>query len=174
MSQAQAGGIAQAQSGDLEITIDMATAIAKNGDKVEFNTTVANGSAADSPPLIVAMNIINLNASGDVVDPEDWSPQRTQYVEPLAPGESATQPWIVNTILEGDYMVYIVVIPAPASEDSTSQPVASRGIHLKVNPFARINPGGILPSAIGIPIVLILVLMGVLRLRRRSVDANDS
>lgn len=170
----QADGMAKAQAGDLQITIDMATAITKNGDKVEFNTTLTNGGAADSPPLIVAMNIINLNASGDVVDPEDWSPQRTQYVEPLGPGESAAQPWIVNTILEGDYMVYIVVIPAPASEDSTSQPVASSGIHLKVNPFVRINPGGILPFAVGIPVVLILLLMGILRLRRRSIDSNDS
>lgn len=67
-------------------------------------------------------------------------------------------------------MVYVVVIPAPASEDSTSQPVASPGIHVKVNPFARINPGGILPLAIGIPILLVLLLVGLLRLRRRSFD----
>lgn len=173
-SHAQALRMAQEQSGDLQITIDLATAVAKNGDKVEFNTTVTNSGAAASAPLIVAMNIINLNAAGDVVDPEDWSPQRTQYVESLAPGESATQPWIVNTILEGDYMVYIVAIPAPASEDSTSQPIASPGIHLKVNPFVRINPGGILPFAVGIPIVLILLLMGIIRLRRRGIDANDS
>lgn len=164
----------QAQSDDLQITIDMTTAIAKNGDKVEFNTTVMNNDSKPSAPLIVAMNIINLDSTGDVVDPEDWSPQRTQYVDSLAPGESATQPWIVNTILEGDYMVYIVAIPAPASENSTSQPIASQGIHLKVNPFTRINPGGILPFAVGIPIVLVLLLMGVLRLRRRGIDANDS
>ena len=160
----------QGALGTLEIDIDKTTAVTNNGDKVEFHTSVTNKDTTPSPPLIVAMNIINLNATGDVVDPEDWSPERTQYLESLAPGETRTQTWILNTILEGDYMVYVVVIPAPASEDSTSQPVASPGIHVKVNPFARINPGGILPLAIGIPILLVLLLVGLLRLRRRSFD----
>lgn len=158
----------------LHISIDRTTVIAKNGDKVEFHTTVTNTGTETSLPLIVAMNIINLDAEGDVVDPEDWSPQRTQYLGSLAPGESATQSWVLNTILEGDYMVYVVLIPAPASEDETSQPIASPGIHVKVNPFTRINPGGILPFAIGIPVMLIFILVGLLRIRRRGIDANDT
>lgn len=164
----------QENTENLAIAIDKATAAAKNGDKVEFHTTVINNGSDTSPDLIVAMNIINLSATGDVVDPEDWSPERTQYVEALAAGESSTQNWILNTILEGDYMVYVVVIPAPAGEDATSQPVASQGIHVKVDPFVRINPGGILPYAIGIPLGLLLLLGGVLWFRRRNVDIEDS
>lgn len=165
--------VAQVAPSSLQIEIDRTTAVTNNGDKVEFHTSVTNIDSTASPPLIVAMNIINLSATGDVVDPEDWSPERTQYLESLAPGETKTQTWILNTILEGDYMVYVVVIPSPASEDSTSQPVASPGIHVKVNPFARLNPGGILPLAIGIPILLILLLVGMLRLRRRSISTGD-
>ena len=55
------------------------------------------------------MNIINLDAAGDVVDPEDWSPQRTQYMESLAAGKSVTLSWRVNAILDGDYLVYMVL-----------------------------------------------------------------
>ncbi|HLF72856.1 MAG TPA: ABC transporter permease subunit, partial [Anaerolineales bacterium] len=69
---------------DLSITIDADYRMVKTGDKLEFNTLVANNGAEASPPLIVAMNVINLDASGDVVDPEDWSPQRTQYIDSLA------------------------------------------------------------------------------------------
>ncbi|MEW6030930.1 MAG: ABC transporter permease subunit [Chloroflexota bacterium] len=116
--------------GNLQISIDMSYGLVKTGDKVEFNTVVTNAGSSASPPLIVAMNIINLDASGDVVDPEDWSPQRTQYLEALGPGESAELAWIINTILEGDYMVYMVIIPAPESKETTSQPIASPGIHL--------------------------------------------
>lgn len=163
---------AQAGTDVLQITIDQAAVTAKNGDKVEFNTVVTNSGDSASAPLIVAMNIINLSSTGDVVDPEDWSPQRTQYVESLAPGESATQNWILNTILEGDYMVYVVLIPEPAGPDETSQPIASPGVHVMVEYFARLNPGGILPFAIGIPLVLILILAGVLWFRRRNVDAG--
>lgn len=164
----------QNSSQNLQISIDKSSAIAKNGDKVEFHTVVSNNGTVTSSSLIVAMNIINLNATGDVVDPEDWSPERTQYIESIAPGQSAAQTWILNTILEGDYMVYVVLIPAPDSQDSTSQPIASPGIHLIVNPFTRLNPGGILPFAIGIPIALILVLVVLLRIRRRTFDAGDS
>jgi hypothetical protein len=94
------------------------------------------------------MNIINLDKHGEVVDPEDWSPQRTQYLEPVAPGQSATLHWRVNAILDGDFMVYIVAIPAPGSPEATSQPVASSGIHLTVTPYTKLNPGGVLPYAI--------------------------
>ncbi len=165
---AQQGG--QLQSEALQISIDNKSFVTKNGDKVEFHTVVTNNDTAASPPLIVAMNIVNLSSTGDVVDPEDWSPERTQYLKTLAPGKSASQSWILNTILEGDYMVYVVIIPSPTDKESTSQPVASSGIHVVVNPFTRINPGGILPFAIGIPVALVLVLVVVLRFRRRDVD----
>ena len=159
-------------SANLQISIDKTSAITKNGDKVEFHTTVTNTGSESTAPLIVAMNIINLDSTGDVVDPEDWSPERTQYLRSLAPGDTATQSWVLNTILEGDYMVYVVLIPTPAGDVATSQPVTSKGIHVKVSPFTRINPGGILPFAIGIPIVLVLILGGVLWVRRRGVETG--
>lgn len=158
----------------LTITIDTDYKQVKTGDTVEFNTVVTNNGAEASPSLIVAMNIINLDASGDVVDPEDWSPQRTQYIDSLAPGESATLGWIVNTILEGDFMVYMVLLPEPASAETTSQPVASPGIHLTVAPFTRLNPGGVLPFAIGGPILLLIITYVVYRRRRQQIDMGGS
>jgi len=120
------------------------------------------------------MNIINLNAQGDVVDPEDWSPERTQYINSLAPGASANLEWIINTILDGDYMVYMVLIPEPDSREATSQPTASSGIHLTVTPFTRLNPGGVLPYAVGGPLVLSVIIYLVYRRRRRGVDAGGA
>jgi ABC-type transport system involved in multi-copper enzyme maturation permease subunit len=165
---------AQAAANELQITIDKEAVVAKNGDRVDFNTVVTNNAPTASPPLIVAMNIINLSSTGDVVDPEDWSPQRTQYLEPLAPGEASTQAWVLNTILEGDYTVYVVVIPEPAAPNQTSQPITSPGVHVTVEHFARLNPGGILPYAVGIPLMLVLVLVGVLWLRRRNTDTGET
>jgi hypothetical protein len=120
------------------------------------------------------MNVINLNAHGDIVDPEDWSPQRTQYIENLAPGQSANQAWIINTILDGDYMVYMVLIPTPGGREATSQPIASSGIHLTVTPFTRLNPGGVLPYVIGGPILLAACTFLVYRLRRRKIDMGGA
>lgn len=159
-----------AQKEGLAIAVDLAATTVKTGDKVEFHTLVSNGGAADSPPLIVAMNVINLDAQGDIVDPEDWSPQRTQYIDRLGPGQAANLTWIINTILDGDYMVYMVLLPAPDGQDSTSQPLASSGIHLTVTPFTRLNPYGILPYAIGIPLLLLAAIMGIYFVRGRRVD----
>ena len=173
-SRAKAFQEEQPQGEDLQISIDLEYTLVKTGDKVEFNTLVTNNAAQESPPLIVAMNVINLDAQGDVVDPEDWSPQRTQYIESLASGQAASLAWIINTILDGDYMVYMVVIPEPDGQEATSQAVASSGIHLTVTPFTRLNPGGILPYAIGGPILLLVVILLLYRLRRRSIDTGGS
>ncbi len=152
----------------LQITVDMAYQIAKTGDAIFFDTVVTNPLAEPSPPTIVAMNIINLDKEGDVVDPEDWSPERTQYIDQLAPGESATLSWRVNTILDGDYIVYMVAMPEPPAREATSQAVASSGIHLTVMPFTRLNPRGIVPLVIGTPIVLGLGTLAIFGIRRRE------
>ncbi len=164
----------QTEAPHLEISIDKGAATVKTGDKVEYNTVVTNKGTEASPPLIVAMNVINLNAQGDTVDPEDWSPKRTQYVESLAAGESTTFHWIINTILDGNYMVYMVLIPAPTESDATSQPVATSGIHLTVTPFTRLNPRGVLPYAIGGPVLLLALIYFVYRRRNQQIDMGGS
>ncbi|HEU5260048.1 MAG TPA: ABC transporter permease subunit [Gemmatimonadales bacterium] len=158
----------------IQVAIDLDYKVVKASDHVLFSTVVTNSGAEPSPPLIVAMNIINLNAKGDVVDPEDWSPQRTQYTEQLPAGGSATLSWRINAILDGDYMVYMVVIPQPAGQEATSHPVASSGIHLTVTPFTRLNPGGVLPYAIGGPIVVLVGILLIYRYRRREIDAGGA
>jgi len=159
---------------NLSISVDADARQLKTGDTIEFKTVVKNNGAAASPPLIVAMNVINLDATGDVVDPEDWSPQRTQYIDALGAGESIELSWVINTILEGDFMVYMVLLPEPGSAESTSHPVASSGIHLTVAPFTRLNPGGVLPFAIGGPILLLIITYLVYRRRRQQIDLGGS
>lgn len=158
----------------IQISIDMDYIKVKASDSIFFNTTITNTGTEDSVPLIVAMNIININALGEVVDPEDWSPQRTQHIEKLAPGESATLEWRVNAILDGDYMVYMVVVPRPTGENATSQPIASSGIHLVVTPYTKLNPSGVLPFAIGGPILLLVIMYYVYRRRQKAVDMGGS
>jgi ABC-2 type transport system permease protein len=164
----------QSQNSDMELTIDLGHLVVKTGDKVEYNTVVTNNGTEASPSLIVAMNIINLNAQGEVVDPEDWSPQRTQYIQSAAPGESISLHWIINTILDGNYMIYMVLISRPETADLTSQPIASSGIHLTVTPYTSLNPGGVLPYAIGVPVAVLVITIILYRLRRRNIEMGDS
>src|SRR2546427_3617495 len=87
----------------VQISIDMDYKTVKAGDHILFNTVLTNPGPQNSSPMAVAMNIVNLKAAGDVVDPEDWSPQRTQYRETLAPGQPVSLSWRVNAILDGNF-----------------------------------------------------------------------
>jgi len=146
----------------------------KTTDSIYFDTVVTNNGTEASTPIIVAMNIINLDKEGDVVDPEDWSPQRTQYIDQLAPGESVPLSWRVNAILDGDYIVYMVALPQPTGPESTSHAVAGKGVHLTVAAFTRLNPGGVLPYAVAGPVILSLALMVVSQRRNRQIDVGSA
>jgi ABC-2 type transport system permease protein len=168
LTAAQPARAATAGSG-LQISIDLAYKTVNAGDKIRFKTVLTNGGSQTSPPLNVAMNIVK-TGKGDPVDPEDWSPERTQPLESLAGGASASQDWTVEAILEGDYMVYLTVIPKPDGPDATTEPVSSPGLHLTVRAFSDSNPGGVLPVAIGMPIGLVAIAL-VSRARRGRVAA---
>jgi ABC-type transport system involved in multi-copper enzyme maturation permease subunit len=156
------------------VSITMTDTTVRAGGTILFKTTVKNDHVDASRPLIMAMNIINLNAKGEIVDPEDWSPQRTQYIEPLAAGQSTTIDWRVNAIIDGEYMIYMVAIPAPNGPDATSQPVASSGIHLTVTPYTKLNPSGVLPYVVGGPVVLGMLILMAYRHRRKQIDPGGT
>jgi ABC-2 type transport system permease protein len=155
---------------DLQISIDRGHEVKRTGDIFNFTTRVKNNEPRQqSAPLIVAMNIINLG-SGQPVDPEDWSPERTQAIDPLEPGQTSELHWEVDPILEGDYLVYMVLAPKPVGKKSTSQPVTTPAIHLTVNQYTWLNPGNVLPIAIGMPTGLTAVWLGLRALRRREIE----
>ena len=169
---AAASAAVSSESSDLKMSISLDHVAGKAGDSVEFKTVLTNTGTETTPPVIVAMNIINLSKSGDVVDPEDWSPERTQYVDALAAGKSVTLPWTVEAVLDGNYMVYLVGIPQPAGPGASSQIVTSPGLHLTIGAFSNLNPSGVLPYTIGVPLAVLAIIVVMMVLRRRRVGAS--
>ena len=163
-----------ASAGDLQISISLDAKSVKTGDSIDFETEVTNTGSEESAPVITAMNIINLSQEGDVVDPEDWSPERTQYLDSVAPGKSVTLSWEINAVLDGNYMVYIVAVPQPENADTSAQTVASRGLHLSVTKFTTLNPSGVLPYAVGVPMMVVLAIVVMFRLRKRQIDFGET
>lgn len=154
----------QAEGSDLEVSLEETFLEVKTGDEVNFDTLLENNGSEDSPPVIMALNIIKL--SGDVVDPEDWSPERTQQVDFVPAGDQIRHSWTIEAILKGDYMVYLVAVPEPG-EKATSHPISSPGLHLVVGAFQRLNPQGVLPVVIAVPLGVTLALLVLVRLRLR-------
>ena len=165
---ANAATVFQTDAGQsLQISVNMDHKVTQTGDTINFNTTVVNNGSTKSLPFNVSMNIIKIG-SGDPVDPEDWSPERSQEVESLAAGASAQQSWSIDMILSGNYMVYMTVVPIPATPEATTQTASSKGIHFTVSQTSNANPGGVLPFAIGIPTALALLTLWVRRRTQRS------
>jgi ABC-2 type transport system permease protein len=168
-------GVASAaapQDSGLAMAISQSHMTGKTGDSVAFDTVLRNTGTKPTAPVIVAMNIINLSKSGDVVDPEDWSPERTQYVDGLAPGKSVKLSWTVNAVLDGNFMVYLVGIPQPAGANASSKVVTSPGLHLTIGAFSDLNPSGVLPYTLGVPLAVLAVIVLLAVFRRRQVDTG--
>jgi hypothetical protein len=157
---------------DVQISIDRSYEVRRTGEIFNFTTRVKNNDSNQSAPLVVAMNIINLG-SGQPVDPEDWSPERLQALDPLKPGQTSELHWEVDPILEGDYLVYMVLAPKPVGKTTTSQPVTTPAIHLTVKQYTWLNPGNVLPIAIGMPTGLTAVWLGLRALRRREIEGGS-
>jgi hypothetical protein len=168
---ASAPPLLQAEGPALAISLEKTFLEVKTGDELDFDTLLENNGTEDSPPVIMAMNIIKLTSTGDVVDPEDWSPERTQYVNSVAAGDALRQSWTIEAILKGDYMVYLVAIPQPG-ERATSHPVSSPGLHLTVGAFQRLNPQGVLPVVIAVPLGVAIALLVLVRLRLRRLSRD--
>jgi len=159
----------------LQISINnMEAKTVKASDSIFFDTVVTNTTAEASPMIFVAMNIINLEHEGEPIDPEDWSPERTQSIDSLAAGQSVTLSWRVNAILDGEVLIYMVAIPQPEGQHVISHPIASPGIHLTVTPFTKLSPMGVLPVAMGGPLLLLLIIYFVSLSRNRNVDMGSS
>jgi hypothetical protein len=173
VSPAQALQTGTGQEQDLGISIDSKFKLVEMGDVVEFNTVVTNHGLQSSSPLIVALNVVSLDASSEAVDLEEWSAQRTQYIDSLAPDESIDLSWLITTGMHGNYLAHIVLIPQPASMEVTTSPIASSSLYLSVTPSTRLKPEGVLPFALGVPFVLLAITFVVYRRRRQQIDVGD-
>lgn len=139
------------------------------GDATSFTTTITNTGETPSARILAAMNIVNVG-DGAPVDPEDWSPERAQSVPPLAPGESAVLNWTLFSILEGDYLVYVVAIPHPGGPAESTVPESGPAVHVTVRSVARLNPGGVLPVTLGVPAAVAALAVALRVARWRGLD----
>ena len=147
----------------VQINKDSASLIA--GDWVEFNTILQNNGTTATPPLVAHLNIAAVE-KGRYVDPEDWSPERTQYLEPIQPADSIRLHWKVHALVKGNFASFVTIV----SPEESFVPVVSSSL------LIHVKPDNILPLAEVIPVVtvvpvfpLALLLFSVAQARRRPV-----
>lgn len=160
---AQAGNSGAAE--DLTVTVSKSEVSTLTGDVFTFTSEITNEGSESTPRLIANLAFVAVDGE-TYVDPEDWSPQRTLSLPPIAAGASATQTWTVKTVLNGDVAVYVAVLPAPPALSPGEPLVVSPAIQVHVREHRALNPGGVLPTVLGVPALLALAFAGLRVVRR--------
>jgi hypothetical protein len=148
---------------DVSVSVDRSSIATGLGDKFSFRSTITNDGSVPLRGLIAHLNVLSLR-DGTYVDPEDWSSNRTRYLEPIPPGGSVTTNWEMQAVNDGDFGVYVAVLP---ESGEAVPPTTAPTIRLEVAARRTLNPSGMVPVALGIPALLGFLALGV-RLARRG------
>jgi len=153
---------------ELSVRNDRARVDATLGERFTFTSTVTNGSATATVPLVAHLNIVGLDPSV-YVDPEDWSSERTVFIGSLASGGSRVVHIEMQAVTHGSLAAYVAVLP---ESRPAAPPLTSPALQLEVAHRTTIAAGGMLPLAIVVPGVLGLALLVTRVSRRRAVTAS--
>lgn len=148
--------------GTLGVRITRESASLTAGEWLEFRTVLWNAGATTTPPLAAHLSIAAL-VSGKHVDPEDWSPQRTQYLTPLEPGDSVQLSWSLHALFEGSFASFVTLV----STDESFAAVVSAPLRLQVAPDDILPWRHVIPVVAVVPILpLLLLVLAVAHSRR--------
>lgn len=133
------------------------------GQYVRLPAKITNTSGKPVKDVVAYVSLVETTAGRQApVDLEDWSAHRAVEIGSLAPGQSRDASWSLRLVKGGDYVVYANAIVQGSTRASVGQEVP-----LLVSATKNLNPGGVLPVAVGVPLVAGGLLFGPVLLRRR-------
>lgn len=158
-----AGATAAAQiDGTITLAAEPSSEAISLGEHFALAVTVSNPGADASPPLVIHFDVTDPDQSTSV-DPEDWTPTLSVPIGVLQPGQKRTVDWQLQPVSAGTYAAYAVALAAGVDNVATSNVV-----RIDVADRRTLNPEGILPIAIGVPVIVGGLLLAQIRLSRRS------
>lgn len=147
---------------DVAVTVDPTSHSVVLGDAFTVQITVTNRGSVATVPLVIHVDITDPSQPTSV-DPEDWTSTLSKTIGILDPGTSVTVDWELQPIAGGEFAVYAVALSAGIDTLSPSNV-----LRVAVADQRSLNPGGILPVAIGAPLVVGGLLLLQMRLARRT------
>jgi hypothetical protein len=152
-------------SPDLELTILSARALSGTaGDFVTVQGSVANTGTQSIESIATYLSLVDTEQNLPV-DLEDWSAERGLFVGTIAPGQVFPLIWKIHLVKAGTYNLVII-----ANRADRDRPEVSTQTTLLVKPKRNLNPGQVLPVALGMPLLLGFALALLAYLRRRRID----
>lgn len=130
------------------------------GDYVTVEGTIKDIGDKPLNNIVTYLSLVD-NGSKLPVDLEDWSAEKGLYIGTIDAGQTLPLRWKIHFVKAGTYSLIIV-----AEAAGYDLPQASSIVQFNVSPKINLNPGEVLPVALGMPVVLISILF-LLAHRRR-------
>ena len=157
-------GSARAQtSGAPPLSMQIISSKTLSGTAGDFVTVEGQITNAGSKPLGDVTTYLSLmdNQNKLPVDLEDWSAEKGLYIGTIDSGQTLPLNWKIHFVKAGTYSLIII-----AEAAGSDLPQVSAITQFNVSPKRNLNPGQVLPVALGTPIVLIFIIF-MLAYRRR-------
>jgi hypothetical protein len=152
-------GKADADPSAVSVELDETELTVGPGEQFSFESTLRNSGDSQSG-LIAHLTILGADPN-IYVDPEDWSTQRTQFLDELPAGDSTQLDWTVRAIDAGELIMCVAVSSPGADSVAVSSP-----LHVTVTGQRVVNPQNVVPLVMATPIA-VLALLGLTLVRRR-------
>jgi hypothetical protein len=137
------------------------------GDRFMITTEITNTGAKPTGEILAHLNVASIEGSV-YVDPEDWSPNRSQQLS-LKPGESRKLSWEIQAVNAGHFAAYVVIIPFGSKVVGNEPLMISPLVNVDVASRSTLTAGGALPVVVIVPLLLGLAAAGIFfRARRRG------
>ncbi len=135
------------------------------GDYVNIQAQIKNTGPQPLSNITTYLSLVD-DGTKLPVDLEDWSAEKGQYIGSIDVGQTLPLNWKIHFVKPGDYSLIIV-----AEVSGQTSPQTSTIVHFHVNQKHNLNPGQVLPVALGMPLLL-LFLIFIIQYRRNKKIIN--
>ena len=144
------------------LTIAILSAKNLSGTAGDYATILGQITNNTNQPITDVTTYLSLVDTGNKlpVDLEDWSAEKGLFIGTIDTGQTLPLNWKIHFVKAGTYT--LTVIAEIAGQD---KPLTSTLTQFIVRPKRNLNPGQVLPVALGMPILL-LAIMAVIQYRR--------
>ncbi|MCX6646625.1 MAG: hypothetical protein NTY09_09730 [bacterium] len=154
---------AKAQTAAPQIKIEILSPSQLNGTAGDFVTVQAQITNLGTEPVSNITTYLSLvdNETKMPVDLEDWSVERGLFIGTIDAGQVLPLNWKVHFVKAGNYSLIIIGVV-----EGQDKPEVSTLTYFDVAPKHNLNPGMVLPVALGEPIVLLVIMLLVISRRK--------
>ncbi len=125
------------------------------GDFVAVNGTINNIGTSTLSNVTTYLSLVDTTGHMPV-DLEDWSVEKGLFIGSMDAGATLPLNWKIHFVTAGDYALSILAIAK-----GENKPTGSMLTYFHVAPKQNLNPGAVLPVALGEPILIVMLFLAL-------------